>query len=148
MKSLILSTSLLTIFSMGIFAQRVSPHQIPSVIINKFKRDYPKARDISWKVKGELYQVDFEIGFSTKDYKIIYHPSGDIIKTEQEISSVQLPSTIFQKIKQEFRNYQIKDIKKIVKDRATIFEFEAKSGKTKWEITMDEKGNILNKKRD
>ena len=62
-----------------IIAQDMRQSDVPSVVVNNFKKEFPKAKDVEWEMKGDVYNVEFEIGLFT-DYKAWYEASGKIIK--------------------------------------------------------------------
>ena len=45
-------------------AQDIPQSQVPSIIVNKFNKEFPKASDIEWEMDGNLYNVDFEMGWN------------------------------------------------------------------------------------
>lgn len=148
MKKIVITTLLISAFALGLSAQKIFPEQVPSVIINKFNHDYPKARDIEWELKGNNYEVEFELGLADKDYEILYSPSGEVLRIEQEISASDLPEVVNQKVMTEFPGHRMKDVKKIVEEGRTVYKLEAKSNRTEWELVVDEKGNIIHKMQD
>ena len=62
MKSKTIQLAVLLLLGTGtIFAQDIPKSQVPSVIVNNFKKEFPKANDIEWEMQGDLYNVDFKI---------------------------------------------------------------------------------------
>ena len=60
---LIQMMAILFLGTTSIFAQDLTESQVPSVIVNNFKKEFPKASDVEWEKKGEQYNVEFEIGW-------------------------------------------------------------------------------------
>ncbi|MEO2072691.1 MAG: hypothetical protein ABGW99_15265 [Zunongwangia sp.] len=56
---------------------------VPSVVLNAFQSNYPKASDVEWEMLGDDYQVDFEI--ERVDYEAIFSAEGDMLKYKRDI---------------------------------------------------------------
>ena len=80
---------------------------VPSVVLNAFQSNYPKASDVEWEMLGDDYQVDFEI--ERVDYEAIFSAEGDMLKYKYEISSTELPEAVKKAITANYANYQIDD---------------------------------------
>ena len=87
------------------FGQEIPEAQVPSVIVNKFKAKFPKASDVEWEKNGEIYNVDFEIGWFT-DYEAWYNESGNLVKFTKEISEKDLPQAVKNAVKKQNRLVQ------------------------------------------
>ena len=150
MKKKFFLSAIALLFAVGYaIGQDIPQSKVPSLVVNQFQQNFSKARDIEWEMKGENYEVEFEVGrHPDRDHEILYSPAGQVLRHKQEISSKDLPAQISQKLKAEYDGYRIKDVKKIVEGDKTIYKLEAKSHKEEWELKLDEKGNILRKKRD
>ncbi len=150
MKKRIFLSAIALLFAVSYaIGQDISQSKVPSVIVNKFQQGFSKARDVEWEMKGDNYEVEFEVGrHPDRDHEILYSPTGDVLRHKQEISKKDLPAQISKKLKAEYKGYRIKDVEKIVKGDQTIYKLEAKSSKEEWEMKLDDKGNILRKKRD
>ena len=112
MKSKTIQLVALMVLGTGtIFAQDIPSSQVPSVIVNNFKKEFPKANDIEWEMQGDLYNVDFEIGWFT-DYEAWFTASGKLVKQTQEISKSDIPKAVANAIKTQYKEYRIEDAKK------------------------------------
>lgn len=130
------------------FGQKMPQRNVPSVIVNSFQHDFPKAKDIEWKKKDTVYQVEFEIGWRDRDHKIWYNTSGKILRHKQEISKKDLPDKVSEKLSAEYKWYRIKDVKKIETPEEILYTLEAQSITEEWKLTLDEEGNILGRVAD
>lgn len=148
MERVFLIIGMIVLFTIHTKAQDILSKDVPSLIINKFQQDYPKAKDISWEKKGVNYEVDFDLGFPERDHEILYAPTSEVLRHKQEIKVKDLPANVKEKVLVEFPNYQIKDVNKIIMGTATFYTLEVKSSSVKWELKVDDKGNIINKKQD
>lgn len=110
-----------------IFAQDIPESQVPSVIVNKFKAEFPKAKDVEWELKGEEYNVEFEIGWFS-DYEAWFSTSGQLLRYKQEISRRDLPIAIKDAIKNQYSGYHIDDVEKIVENGKEIYKVEIEKG--------------------
>jgi len=50
---------LIILFSVKAEAQSISEQKVPSVIVNNFKKKYPKAFDVDWEKHYKMYCVYF-----------------------------------------------------------------------------------------
>ncbi len=132
----------------GIFAQEISQRNVPSVILNKFQQEYPKALDIDWKKEADLYKVDFEIGSRRTDHDVWYNNEGKVVKHKKEIAKRDLPAAVLAKIKADFSGYRISDIKQITEAGKSIYTLELNKLTKEWKMTFDASGNILDQIAD
>ena len=140
-----IANQLMTLFFLGlgtIFAQDIPQSQVPSVIVNNFKAEFPKASDLEWEHKGNQYIVDFEIGWFT-DYKAWFTTSGKLIKYSVEISKRHLPKAITNVIKKQYKGYRIDDVKKIIENGVEFFEVEIEKGNDELELTYSKHGKLI-----
>ncbi len=148
-KSIFLSAIALSFAVSSAIGQDIPQRKVPSLIVNKFQQNFPEARDLDWEMKGENYEVEFEVGrHPDRDHEILYSPTGEILRHKQEISKNDLPAPVSKKLATDYKGYRIKDVKKIVEGNKTIYKLEAKSYKEEWELKLDSEGNILRKERD
>lgn len=80
----------------------ISELNVPSVVINSLKTEFPDIRDLEWEIITKNYQVEFENG--PVDYKALISPNGEIIKYQFEISLSELPEKVKEKIRSEYPN--------------------------------------------
>jgi len=136
---------LMAVFFLGIgsvFAQDIPESQVPSVIVNNFKKQFPKAGDIEWERQGNQYNVEFEIGFFT-DYEAWYTASGELIRYSEEIPNSKLPADIKQAIKNQFEEYRIDDAKKFVENNVETYYVEIEKGKNEQNLVFSKDGKLL-----
>ncbi|MBD3903512.1 PepSY-like domain-containing protein [Chryseobacterium sp. Ch-15] len=148
MKNLILTISILGLSLTTISAQDIHQNEVPSVILNSFQKSFPKASDIDWEIKGNLYEVEFETGFLGDDHKVLYSRDGKLVRHEEEISKSNLPKTVLVSIKKSFPGYRTDDIKKITEGGKVIYKIELKNYSQEWKVIFDTQGRILQKIAD
>lgn len=148
MKNLILTISILGLSLTNISAQDIHQNEVPSIILNNFQKTFPKASDIDWEIKGNLYEVEFETGFLGDDHKVLYSRDGKLVRHEEEISKSGLPKTVLASIKRSFNGYRTDDIKKITEGGKVMYNVELKNYSQEWKIVFDAQGRILQKRED
>lgn len=135
----------MAVFLLGtgsIFAQDVQESQVPSVIVNNFKKEFPKASDVEWEKKGDNYNVDFEIGWGV-DYEAWYAATGKLIKYKQEISDANLPQAVKDAIKKDHAGFRIDDAKKYVENGVETYQVELEKGQDERKITFSKDGKLI-----
>lgn len=148
MKNLILTISILGLSLTNISAQDIHQNEVPSIILNNFQKTFPKASDIDWEIKGNLYEVEFETGFVGDDHKVLYSRDGKLVRHEEEISKSNLPKAVLASIKKSFNGYRTDDIKKITEGGKVIYNVELKNYSQEWKVVFDAQGKILQKRED
>lgn len=146
MKNILIS--LVVLYSTATFGQKISQSKVPSVIVDNFQTSFPDASDIEWKQDGNTYKVEFELGvfMQGNDHDVWYDLTGTIVKHKEEISKSELPKKVLTKIKSDFDGYRIDDLEKITEKKAVIYKVQLEKNKTEWEVSLDENGNVLNKR--
>lgn len=124
------------------FAQDMRQSDVPSVVVNSFKKEFPKAKDVEWEKKGDVYNVEFEIGLSSSDYEAWYDADGKIIKYTQEIPNRDLPKAIKEKIKSEYKGYRVDDVKKQVENNIVTYLVEIEKKKEEMHLVFNEDGTL------
>ncbi|MGO3708159.1 PepSY-like domain-containing protein [Mesonia hippocampi] len=143
MKSKTIQLVALMVLGTGtIFAQDIPSSQVPSVIVNNFKKEFPKANDIEWEMQGDLYNVDFEIGWFT-DYEAWFTASGKLIKQTQEISKSDIPKAVANAIKTQYKEYRIEDAKKIIENGVETYKIELEKWDEDFDVIYSKSGNLI-----
>jgi len=132
----------------NIFAQDIPQSQVPSLVLNSFQQKYPKAYDVEWELKGDLYKVEFEKSLLGDDVEVWFDKSGKVVRSKEEISKSELPKAVLDKIDTEFKATIIKDVEKFNENGTISYKVEIKTIREEWDVLFDEKGNILSKKLD
>lgn len=134
---------MLALFATGcIYAQDIEANQVPSVIINNFKKEFPKASDIEWERQGNQYSVEFEIGFYT-DYEAWFNTSGDLIRYAEEISRTDLPQEIKDVINNQYQGYKIDDAIKFIENKIETYSVEIERGDDERNLLFSKNGKLI-----
>jgi hypothetical protein len=129
-------------------AQQIPKSQVPSIVLNNFDTQFPKATDVEWELKGALYLVDFETNWNV-DHEIWYDAAGKMTKHREEIAKNTLPAAVLSKINTEFKGYDIDEAEKVTTDNGVCYVVELDAFlKEEWEVTLDENGTIISKLPD
>jgi len=116
------------------------------VILNNFQKNFPKASDIDWEIKGNLYEVKFETGLFGDDHKVFYSRDGKLVRHEQEISKSNLPKMVLASVSKNYSGYRIDDVKRISENGKTIYKVELKNYSKEWKVVFDSQGRVLQKR--
>ena len=136
---------LLAVFIIGsgtIFGQDIPESQVPSVILNNFKKEFPKASDIEWEKKGDLYNVEFEIGWFT-DYEAWFSSDGKLTRYTQDITDADFPKAIAKTIKSQYSAYRIDDVEKIVENGVETYKVELEKGHEEMDVLFSKDGKVI-----
>lgn len=131
------------IFGAGtVFAQDIPQSEVPSVVLNIFKKEFPKASDIEWEKKGEQYNVEFEIEWY-KDYEAWFSADGKMVRYTEEISDSDLPKAVKDAIKKLYPDYRIDDVKKIVTGGLPTYKVEIEKGHEELDLIFSNDGKLI-----
>lgn len=147
-RKFLLSAFIVALSTIAVLAQDIPQSQVPAVVINSFQQKFPKANDIDWELKGDLYEVEFETGLLGTDHEAWFQSTGKLIKHKEEISKTDLPEKVTEKIKGDFPGYRIDDVKKITENQKVTYTLEVKNKSEEWKIAIDAQGTVLDKVAD
>ncbi|HZJ74521.1 MAG TPA: PepSY-like domain-containing protein [Perlabentimonas sp.] len=123
-------------------AQDIPQSKVPSVVINSFIKEFPKARDVEWELKGNQYNVEFEVGFFT-DFEAWFTNTGSLIRYTENISSSKLPEAVKRTIKSDFPKYRIDDAEKITENNVVTYRVELEKRDHEVNLIFSENGIIV-----
>jgi len=147
MKKIILSISVILLLTGIVFAQDIPQTEVPSLIVNNFKKSYPKSSSLDWSKEGNLYKIEFEIGWFN-DYTAWYNEAGERVKFVEEIAKNKLPQNILTKIETEFKGHRVDGVKKITAGKVVTYAVDLNSLKQDWDVVFDSKAEVLSKVAD
>lgn len=137
---------MMTVLTFGIcnvaMAQKIRKSEVPSVILNQFNVQFPKATDIKWKVDGELHKVEFELSWG-KDHDVWYNASGTMVKHKEELQKSDLPEIIRKQIAQEFSGYKIDDVDRVTEGKTVVYIVEVEKRDHELKVVYDQNGKRL-----
>ncbi|MCF2444103.1 PepSY-like domain-containing protein [Dyadobacter sp. CY345] len=128
------------------FGQDLKETEVPSVVLNTFKQQFPKAAEVEWKLKAEMYKAEFEI--AKDDHEVWLEKSGKIVKHKEEIKSEQLPKEVVAAINKDYKGYKIHDPKKTDNAGVVTYKVELKNTGSEVDVTYDKNGKVISKKAE
>ncbi len=112
--------------------------EVPSVVLNEFWAEYPKATDAEFNQVGETYEVEFEIG--DNDHKALFDSSGSILKRKWEIPWSALPPAVQETLQQKYGEKDIKDPEVVRTGKETYYQAEVSRFFSNEEVVLNEAG--------
>ena len=101
-----MSLSVLLFFSpfVPLSAQVLKNSEVPKVVQDHFKGQFPKAKSVSWERDGENYVVSYKEEQSMA--KTTFTATGKFVKTAIPIEQEDLPMNVFNNIKKTYPAYE------------------------------------------
>lgn len=123
-------------------SEDIPASKVPSLIINQFNADFPKADHADWEVKSNVYKVDFQVGWH-KDFEVWYNAEGNKIRIKEESSKKELPSAIVQLLNKNYSSYHVEEVEKIVENNKVSYRVEIEHRNDEKTLLFNEKGNLI-----
>lgn len=126
-KSVVVMSLIFALGAGSIFAKaQMSGGEIPVVVKNAFKKDYPQVKKVKWDDEHGTYEAEFKLG--NKDMSVTYSAKGMKEETETSLKVQDLPKNVISYVAQK-KYGRIKEAARIVKaDGSVVYEAEVKSG--------------------
>jgi len=147
-RTIFFSTLIVALSFITVSAQDIPKSQVPAVVMNSFQQIFPKATDMDWELKGDVYEVEFETGLLGTDHEAWFNNNRKLIKHKEDISKRDLKKTVMTKLNKDFPGYRIDDVEKITEGQKVTYTLEAKKGFDEWKIAIDAQGKVLSKIAD
>ena len=91
-------------------------------LLQQLRNDFPKAKDMDWEVGANIYEAEFEIGWT--DYTAYYDEGANLLMYTVELRETELPAIVKNAAMSKYPNYKFDDIKKIVKGTDIFYKVE------------------------
>jgi hypothetical protein len=115
---------------------------IPSETLRlKFNSDFPKAKDIDWEVSSDIYEVEFEIGFT--DYQAYYDSKGNLLMFSIDIPNRDVPAIVSNAALAKYPRYKIEDADKIRKGSNTFYKMEVEQKDSEIKVIYKDDGTFI-----
>ena len=148
MKKQLLGIGLFMGLLWNVQAQEIPQREVPSVIVNQFHQQFPKASDVEWEMDGELYSVEFETNWGL-DHEVWYSSEATMQRHKEDIDVTQLPKAIVSNIKEQFYGYKVDDLERITEGKEVVYKMELKSTHHQnFNVVMNAAGKVLLKTID
>lgn len=112
--------------------------EVPSVVLNSFRTEYPDATDAEFSKEGENYEVEFEI--AGNDNAALINPSGNILKEKKEIPWDSIPAEVREKLDNEYGKKDIKDPELVRTGEEIHYQAEVERFLTDEKVVLDKTG--------
>lgn len=127
--------------TMPVLAQDIRSNQVPSIVLNSFKKEFPQASGVDWEMKNGIYEVEFEI--KRLDHHLWLDAQGELVKHEQEIKARDLPAKIRQKIRSSYKGYRITEADQLTLPDRTLYKLELKTLTKEMNLVVDGEGQVI-----
>ena len=118
----ILMISLVT--SSKLYAQEMEGKDVPEAVKTSFQKEYSTVKKVDWEKEDGNYEVAFEM--NKTEYSVLFDAEGNKIETEMEIKTSELPKTVSDYVKANYKK-SIKEAAKITDAKGTVtYEAEIK----------------------
>ena len=114
--------------------------EIPSLVLNGFHSEYPRALEVGWIQRDSLYQVDFEVG--DEDFSSLLNAEGEIVGRKSEISLKDIPSGVLSSLRKNFGDSELDEPELVEIHGETFFQLEVDKVLFDKKIVLNEEGMI------
>jgi len=144
MKKTLLICCITGSLALGVKAQvTVTSTNVPNSIQTSFKGAYPDASSMNWRMKDDLYRVNF-----TRDgvkQMASYDASGKLVSSGSMVKETELPSAIGTSVKSAYAGRSIDEIYKIDKNGTPGYWITLK-GSPDTKMMYDTNGQVIKDK--
>jgi len=113
---------ILSLFSLSAFSNSVDSEdaKVNKVVLTKFEKSFPNAKDVNWEKAGPFIKARFELnGY----YMVIYFNSvGDQVAVTRNLSAIQLPLPAYISLKEKLADGKwLTELFELAKDDSTTY---------------------------
>lgn len=142
MKKIVLSI-LAIIFTTTVFSQINKKKDIPDVVIVNFQKQYPEVKEIKWEKEGENFEAEFNT--NGLEESVLYDVEGNLIETEVQIKTGELPKGATDYITEHYKGKKIKEASRVTKADGNL-SYEAEINGI--ELVFDSNGGLIKENKD
>lgn len=126
--------TLVSVFSLGFGffanAQYIGIKDLPASVSEDFSFKYPKLSKVDWEKDGKKYKATFNV--ETYAHEVVYDQKGNIVSQVFTVPVANLPSDVFNGVKKNFPDVQVKEANQIVEN-----------GKISYKLNLVDENNAL-----
>lgn len=138
MKTLIIALGFLFAFSLNACEQGNAPEKVKSA----FNQKYPGAKEVDWDMEKENeWEAEFEM--NEKEMSATFDENGQWLETETEMEENDLPATVKETLKTQFKAYEVEEAEYLESPEYTGYEIELEGKKGDIEVLVGKDGKIL-----
>ncbi|WP_114938369.1 PepSY-like domain-containing protein [Mucilaginibacter endophyticus] len=139
MKKTILLTITAALLGTGTMVKAAGSLDVPSAVKQSLAKKYPSATKVTWEKENGNFEANWG-GKSGEDTSVTFKPSGEFVEEVDAIPVNQLPATVFEYVKTNYKGAKIKEAGRVTNATGKkMFEAEIK-GK---DLLFDENGKFL-----
>lgn len=148
MKKTIISSILVLLGSVSIYAQKLNSEKVPSYVLSAFKNKFPEASNVKWELENKTtYEAEFKM--NDMEVSANFNNLGDWLETETEIKSTEIPEIIKETLSKDFSGYKINEASKLESTvYGNCFELEIQNVKETIDVIFAQDGIVLNKSKE
>jgi hypothetical protein len=140
-KLAILSLTLISVNALS--AQKLNNKEVPAVIKAAFQKQYPTITDVDWEKENLNFEAEFEV--NEVEMSVIMDAQGNILETEVEIKTTELPANASKYIQTNYANVKIDEAAKITDSKGIVtYEAEIKHK----DLIFDANGKFMKEVKD
>lgn len=142
MKKSIMLVAFVVVASLG-FAQKKKSAEVPNVVKDALRKQFPAAQDIKWDKENGNYQASFDL--NKVDNSVLIDGNGKILETEIEIKMSEMPKGVSEYVKANYKGMTIKEAAKLTDAAGVVtYEVEVKG----MDLIFDQAGKFLKESKD
>jgi len=151
MHRIVLSVFVVSVLGLSTMAQekekKITAKEVPAVVIENFKRAYPKAiiRGYASEMENGKQYYEIESQERTTRRDVLYNPDGTVAEIEESIDPTRLPPAALQAIKQKYPRAVITLAEKTTAGDKVTYEVSAREGRKRFTMEFDSDGKVLTK---
>jgi len=119
-------------------SQDINEKRVPALVKNALMAKFPKAVDIEWEKKKNLYEADYDV--NQTEYTALIDASGNIVMYKQDIQITEIPAALSGTLQKSFADYKVDDPEKIQKDGKTFYQVELEKNNQELKKIFSEDG--------
>ena len=112
--------------------------EIPSVVINGFRAEYPSATDVEFEKAEGGYEAEFEI--DDKDVEIFLDSTGIVLRKKKEVKWENLPTEVRKTIEEKFGAGKVKEPEIIKYGSKTYYQIKIKNWLSDEKVILNKSG--------
>src|SRR5438093_7022890 len=149
MNRIVMSVFAVSVLGLSAIAQekekKITAKEVPAVVIENFKRAYPKAiiRGYASEMENgkQYYEIESREGTTRRD--VLYNPDGSVAEVEESIDASDLPASVQETIRKQHPRAVITLAEKTTVGDKVTYEVKAREGRKRFSIEFDSSGKVL-----
>jgi hypothetical protein len=139
---------ILVIASTSLNAQQITIENVPTSVVSAFKAKFSIAEKTTWEMDYDNYVADFSVGKTNFSAK--FDKDGKWLETVTYIKSSELPKGIKETLTKKYGElsaYKIEEVKKVEKEKETIYEMDIIKGENTFEVEFANDGEMVKEEK-